>query len=84
MISILLGLIIILVRFTGGVIVPGYAATMLVVLFFGTLNLFGLGLVGTYAWRGYENTKRRPMAIVSLIQEFQGQPIETSNKNSFE
>ena len=82
MISILLGIIIVLARLTGDVTVPGYAATMLVVLFFGTLNLFGLGLVGTYAWRGYENTKRRPMAIVSLIQEFQGQVNEASSKNS--
>jgi hypothetical protein len=52
---------------------------MLLVLFFGTLNLFGLGLVGTYAWRAYENTKKRPMAIVSLIQEFKGQPNETTD-----
>lgn len=81
-ISILLGFIIILGRLTGNVNVPGYAATMLVVLFFGTLNLFGLGLVGTYAWRSYENTKKRPMAIVSLIQEFQGLPNETSTENS--
>ena len=78
-ISILLGIIIILAKLTGNVTVPGYAATMLVVLFFGTLNLFGLGLVGTYAWRGYENTKKRPMAIVSLMQEFKGQPHETTN-----
>jgi len=82
MISVLLGIIIVLAKLTGNVSVPGYAATMLVVLFFGTLNIFGLGLVGTYAWRGYENTKKRPMAIVSLIQEFQGRPNETSNKNS--
>jgi glycosyltransferase involved in cell wall biosynthesis len=78
-ISILLGIIIILAKLTGNVTVPGYAATMLVVLFFGTLNLFGLGLVGTYAWRAYENTKKRPLAIVSLIQEFKGQPNETTN-----
>ena len=79
MISVLMGIIIILARLTGNVTVPGYAATMLLVLFFGTLNLFGLGLVGTYAWRGYENTKKRPMAIVSLSQEFKGQPNETTN-----
>ena len=79
MISVLMGIIIILARLTGNVTVPGYAATMLLVLFFGTLNLFGLGLVGTYAWRAYENTKKRPMAIVSLSQEFKGQPNETTN-----
>ena len=79
MLSMLLGIIIVVARLTGGVIVPGYAATMLVVLFFGTLNIFGLGLVGTYAWRSYENTKKRPMAIISLIQEFQGLQNETTN-----
>lgn len=79
MISVLLGIIIILARLTGDVTVPGYAATILVVLFFGTLNLFGLGLVGTYAWRAYENTKKRPMAIVSLSQEFKGQPNEKTD-----
>jgi len=46
--------------------VPGYAATMLVVLLLGTLNLLGLGLVGTYAWRAYENSKQRPLAIVCM------------------
>ena len=43
--------------------VPGYAATILVVLFFGGINALGLGLVGSYVWRGYENTKRRPLAV---------------------
>ena len=28
------------------------------------LNLLGLGLVGSYAWRAYENTKARPLAVV--------------------
>jgi len=76
-ISILLGTIILIARLTDSVTVPGYAATILVVLFFGTLNLFGLGLVGTYAWRSYENSKRRPLAIVSSIQNFKGTSNET-------
>lgn len=54
---------------SGRITVPGYAATMLVVLFFGMLNLLGLGLVGTYAWRGYENSKKRPLAVVSIKHE---------------
>ena len=41
-------------------------------LFFGSLNLFGLGLVGSYAWRGYENTKARPVAIPMLAERFGG------------
>lgn len=61
-----LGMLVLASHLTGRITVPGYAATMLVVLFFGMLNLLGLGLVGTYAWRAYENSKRRPLAVTSL------------------
>ncbi len=50
--------------------VPGYTMTLLVVLFFGSLNLFSLGIVGTYTWRAYENTKQRPQAIAQAVQHF--------------
>ncbi|MCX7338844.1 MAG: glycosyltransferase family 2 protein [Alphaproteobacteria bacterium] len=53
-------------RLLGAITVPGYAAIMIAVFFFGTLNLFGLGLIGTYAWRGYENSKQRPLSVVSM------------------
>ncbi|WP_091959200.1 glycosyltransferase family 2 protein [Bradyrhizobium shewense] len=46
--------------------VPGYAALMIAIMFWGTVNLLGIGLVGTYAWRGYENSKRRPLSIVAI------------------
>jgi hypothetical protein len=63
--SIVFGAIVFFARLSGAIAVPGYAATLLVVLILGTLNLFGLGLVGSYAWRGYENSKRRPLAVVA-------------------
>jgi glycosyltransferase involved in cell wall biosynthesis len=72
MLSVLFGAVVLLSHLSGHISVPGYAATMLVVLFLGTLNLFGLGLVGTYAWRGYENSKQRPLAVVSMRHENQG------------
>ena len=53
-------------RLLGFITVPGYAATMLAVLVLGALNLLGLGLVGTYAWRAYENSKQRPLAVVAM------------------
>jgi glycosyltransferase involved in cell wall biosynthesis len=65
--SILLGVLIFAAHLSGEINVPGYAPTMLVVLFFGMLNLLGLGLVGTYAWRGYENSKKRPNAVIASI-----------------
>lgn len=64
-ISIGLAFLVLLARILDLIEVPGYAPTILVVLILGALNLFGLGLVGSYAWRGYENSKRRPLAIVA-------------------
>lgn len=61
--SIVLGLLILVAKFTGHVAVPGYAATMLIVLFFGAFNSLGLGIIGNYVWRAYENTKQRPLTI---------------------
>lgn len=67
-----LGIVTLVARLAGLLEVPGYAGTMLALLFFGGLNAFGLGLVGNYAWRAYENTKQRPMSIPRLIESFEG------------
>lgn len=66
MLSIMLALIVLALRLGGAIVVPGYAATMLVVLIFGALNLLAMGVIGIYAWRAYENTKQRPLAIVAM------------------
>lgn len=63
--SIGLAFVVLLARIFDVIEVPGYAPTLLVILVLGAFNLFGLGLVGSYAWRGYENSKRRPLAIVA-------------------
>jgi glycosyltransferase involved in cell wall biosynthesis len=68
----LLGMVVLVARVSGQFEVPGYAGSMLAILFFGALNTFGIGIVGNYAWRAYENTKRRPTDIVSLHAEFRG------------
>ena len=47
----------------GAVEVAGYTPLMLAVLFFGFVLTLGLGVVGSYIWRAYENTKNRPLTI---------------------
>ncbi|MGC4065914.1 MAG: glycosyltransferase family 2 protein [Polyangiaceae bacterium] len=64
--------IVLVARFLGAISVPGYTATVLLVMFFGTLNCLGLGLIGGYIWRTFENTKGRPNYIISLQQSFPG------------
>jgi len=71
-VSVLLGLIDIIGRLSGHITVPGYVSTILVVLFFGGLNMLGLGVVGSYSWRAYENTKRRPLAVIAREVNFSG------------
>lgn len=54
----------------GAIAVPGYSALMLVLLFATGSILFALGIVGTYVWRTFENTKNRPPSVVMLHESF--------------
>jgi glycosyltransferase involved in cell wall biosynthesis len=71
------GLLVILLKAMGAVQVPGYAATVLTVLFFGALNLMGLGIIGAYVWRAYGNTQGRPLAVVHRHEHFSGKGEKT-------
>ncbi len=64
------GLITFVSKLIGLIVVQGYTAMFLAIGFFGAINLFGLGIIGSYAWRTYENTKARPLSIVLSIEEF--------------
>ena len=47
-----------------GIVLPGYASLLVVVLFFGSLQLISLGILGEYIGRIYFETKNRPLYIV--------------------
>jgi glycosyltransferase involved in cell wall biosynthesis len=66
----LLAATILVAKLSGWLEVPGYAGTMLTILFFGAFNSLGLGVVGTYAWRAFENTKSRPLAVIQSEESF--------------
>jgi len=68
--------VILAAKVLGTIAVPGYAATVLTVTFFGALNLFGIGIIGGYVWRTFENTKCRPSYIVTSVQHFGKEPQE--------
>ncbi len=70
--SVLLGFGVLAARLSGLIEVPGYTATVVTIVFFSGLNLFGLGVIGSYVWRVYENTKQRPLAVVMRQQQFKG------------
>jgi glycosyltransferase involved in cell wall biosynthesis len=66
------GLLIVGLKLAGTFDVPGYAATMLTILFFGSLNVIGIGIVGAYVWRSYGNTMGRPLAVEMKRHAFDG------------
>ncbi|MEU7861911.1 glycosyltransferase family 2 protein [Nonomuraea sp. NPDC049141] len=67
-----LAILVIIMRLTGQIEAAGYAATIVVITFFGALNTLGVGFIGSYAWRSYENTKKRPLALVRTVSTFEG------------
>jgi glycosyltransferase involved in cell wall biosynthesis len=69
-VALLFGVIVLTLRLLGSFAVPGYAATMTTIMFFGGLNTLGLGIIGAYVWRAYANTQHRPLAVVMRSESF--------------
>lgn len=63
-ISFLFGLKIIFEKIFLGISVSGYASLMVAILFFGGVQLIGIGVLGEYIGRTYLESKRRPKYII--------------------
>ena len=50
-----------------GVDVPGYASTVILILMFGGLNLFAIGIVGEYIARIYSEVRERPLYVLRSV-----------------
>jgi len=53
-----------------GVDVPGYTSIMVVVLFLGGIQLFGIGILGEYIGRIFDEVKHRPMYVLRAKHGF--------------
>jgi len=66
-ISFLYGIKIIIEKVFFGIAASGYASLMVAILFFGGVQLIGIGVLGEYLGRTYLETKRRPKYIIKKI-----------------
>lgn len=74
---------VILAKYAWGDTIPGWSSIIFVAFFFGGLQLFFLGVVGSYLARVYEEVKARPRYLVrerwsSTMAEGVAPPAETS------
>lgn len=51
---------------------PGWASTLIVILFLGGIQLVGIGILGEYIGRIYENIKGRPLYILRQTSDDDG------------
>jgi hypothetical protein len=73
--SISVGLITVIGWLLGYVSEPGYTTIVILITFVTSAVLAGQGILGCYLWRALENTKHRPLRIISHIE---GQDIDES------
>jgi glycosyltransferase involved in cell wall biosynthesis len=68
--SFIAALIVLIAWMLNAIDVPGYTALMLILLLSTGSVLSALGIVGTYVWRTFENTKGRPTSVVMSTETF--------------
>jgi hypothetical protein len=59
-------------KIMGLIEVSGYTATILTVLFLFSFVVMSQGILGSYLWRCFENTKGRPQHIIRKNERFDG------------
>ncbi len=70
MISFLIGIYYILIKIVDPQVTPGLSSTVLFITFFSGLQLIGLGLLGEYVGRIYDEVKKRPNFIIDKKYNF--------------
>lgn len=62
---------VILEKLIRGIDVPGYATIIVLILFFASMQLFCIGIIGEYVGRTFEQTKNRPIYIAKEVLDYE-------------
>ncbi|MBR1802952.1 MAG: glycosyltransferase family 2 protein [Clostridia bacterium] len=76
-------IVIIVKTIVSGVDVPGYASTMVVILFLGGIQLIFLGVIGEYLGRAFNEGKHRPLYFIERYNE-EKETNANLNKSKFD
>ena len=63
-------IVVLLQKLIAGIDVPGYATTIILILFLGGMQLFCLGIIGEYVGRTFEQTKNRPIYLTKEVLDY--------------
>ena len=63
--------IVVLQKLITGIDIPGYATIIVLILFFGSTQLFCLGIIGEYVGKTFEQSKNRPVYITKEILTYE-------------
>lgn len=58
---------VVLEKLIKGIAVPGYATLIVLLLFFSSMQLFCIGIIGEYVGRNFEQSKNRPIYIAKEV-----------------
>ena len=64
-------IIVVLQKLIWGIDIPGYATIIVLILFFGCVQLFCIGIIGEYVGRIFEQSKDRPIYIAKEVLDYE-------------
>lgn len=63
-------IIVVLQKLIAGIDVPGYATIIVLILFFSSMELFCIGIIGEYVGKTFEQSKNRPVYIAKEVLDY--------------
>ena len=63
-------IVVLLEKLIADIAIPGYATTIVLILFLGGMQLFCLGIIGEYVGRTFVQTKQRPIYIAKDVLSY--------------
>jgi dolichol-phosphate mannosyltransferase len=80
-VAFVVGIVEILIRLFTGYNLPGYTSLIFAVLFLGGVQLIGIGILGEYIGRIYEEIKLRPLYLLAGVDRADPPPIAQLEPN---